>query len=349
MAAESMVLLKNKNNILPLDKNHYKQIMIVGPNAASLDALLGNYHGVSNNSVTFVEGITAAVDAGTRIEYDMGCDYRDTSRFGGIWAASNADITIAVLGLTPVYEGEEGDAFLSENGADKKSLSLPAAHIAYLKALRNGTKTPIVLVITSGSAVDVAEVAPYADAVILAWYPGEEGGNALADILFGKISPSGHLPITFYNSLEDLPDYKNYSMAGRTYRYFKGKVQYPFGFGMSYTTFEYGWVAKPVVMEDSIKLSVEITNTGNYDGKEVPQVYIAFPDIPGMPIKELKAFKKLSIKMGDSSIVHFSIPIKELKKWNLQEHKWQLYKGTYTIFVGSHANDKRLITSVSIK
>jgi beta-glucosidase len=349
MAAESMVLLKNKNNILPLDKNHYKQIMIVGPNAASLDALLGNYHGVSNNSVTFVEGITAAVDAGTRIEYDMGCDYRDTSRFGGIWAASNADITIAVLGLTPVYEGEEGDAFLSENGADKKSLSLPAAHIAYLKALRKGTKTPIVLVITSGSAVDVAEVAPYADAVILAWYPGEEGGNALADILFGKISPSGHLPITFYNSLEDLPDYKNYSMAGRTYRYFKGKVQYPFGFGMSYTTFEYGWVAKPVVMEDSIKLSVEITNTGNYDGKEVPQVYIAFPDIPGMPIKELKAFKKLSIKMGDSSIVHFSIPIKELKKWNLQEHKWQLYKGTYTIFVGSHANDKRLITSVSIK
>jgi len=180
--------------------------MIVGPNAASLDALLGNYHGVSSKAVNFVEGITAAVDAGTRIEYDMGCDYNDSTRFGGIWAATNAEITIAVLGLTPVYEGEdltpvyegeEGDAFLSENGADKKSLNIPASHIAYLKALRKGTKTPIVLVLTSGSAINIAELAPYADAIILAWYPGEQGGNALADILFGKSSPSGRLPISF--------------------------------------------------------------------------------------------------------------------------------------------------------
>ena len=142
--------------------------MIVGPNAASLDALIGNYHGVSDKTVNFVEGITAAVGSGTRVEYDMGCDYKDTSKFGGIWAASNAEVTIAVLGLTQVYEGEEGDAFLSENGADRNTLSLPAAHIAYLKALRKGTKTPIVLVITSGSAVDISEIAPYADAIILA-------------------------------------------------------------------------------------------------------------------------------------------------------------------------------------
>ena len=349
IASESMVLLKNENNILPLNKNQYKQLMIVGPNAASLDALLGNYHGVSSKAVNFVEGITAAVDAGTRIEYDMGCDYNDSTRFGGIWAATNAEITIAVLGLTPVYEGEEGDAFLSENGADKKSLNIPASHIAYLKALRKGTKTPIVLVLTSGSAINIAELAPYADAIILAWYPGEQGGNALADILFGKSSPSGRLPISFYNSLQDLPAYDNYSMQGRTYRYFNGNIQYPFGFGLSYTSFQYNWITKPVVKQDSIKLSVEISNTGNYNSKEVAQVYIEYPADPAMPLKELKAFKKISLNTKETSVIDFSIPLSELKKWNKQQNNWQLYKGNYSIFVGSNSNDKKIISSLHIK
>lgn len=349
IASESMVLLKNENNILPINKNQYKQLMIVGPNAASLDALLGNYHGVSSKAVNFVEGITAAVDAGTRIEYDMGCDYNDSTRFGGIWAATNAEITIAVLGLTPVYEGEEGDAFLSENGADKKSLNIPASHIAYLKALRKGTKTPIVLVLTSGSAINIAELAPYADAIILAWYPGEQGGNALADILFGKSSPSGRLPISFYNSLQDLPAYDNYSMQGRTYRYFNGNIQYPFGFGLSYTSFQYNWITKPVVKQDSIKLSVEISNTGNYNSKEVAQVYIEYPADPAMPLKELKAFKKISLNTKETSVIDFSIPLSELKKWNKQQNNWQLYKGNYSIFVGSNSNDKKIISSLHIK
>src|SRR5829696_5565857 len=156
MAQQSMVLLKNEKNILPLDSKAYPAIMVVGPNAASLDALLGNYHGVSDNAVNFVEGITAAVDAGTRVEYDQGCDFTDSVRFGGVWAAGNADITIAVLGFTPVYEGEEGDAFLADGRGDRASLSLPLAHIAYLKALRKAHKKPIVAVITSGSAVDIS-------------------------------------------------------------------------------------------------------------------------------------------------------------------------------------------------
>lgn len=349
MAGQSMVLLKNENNILPLNKNQYPQIMIVGPNAASLDALLGNYHGVSDNAVTFVEGITNAVGDGTRVEYDMGCNYTDTTRFGGIWAASNADITIAVLGLTPVYEGEEGDAFLAENGADRKSLSLPAAHIAYLKALRKGTKKAIILVINSGSAIDVSEVAPYADAIILAWYPGEEGGNALADILFGKISPSGHLPITFYNSLNDLPAYNNYAMKGRTYRYFAGEPQYPFGFGLSYTKFDYSWVNKPAINNDSIFFSINIKNTGNYNGDEVAQVYIEFPALPQMPLKELKVFKKLSLKINESREIAFSIPIDELKKWDLILNDWKLYKGEYNIFIGSNSSDQRLKSKLLLK
>ena len=349
MAAESMVLLKNDNNILPLDIKKYPQLMIVGPNAASLDALLGNYHGVNTNMVNFVEGITSAVGAGTRIEYDMGCDYKDTTHFGGIWAAGNADITIACLGLTPVYEGEEGDAFLSEYGADRKTLSLPAAHIAYLKALRKRTKNPIILVINAGSAIDVDAVAPYADAIIMAWYPGEEGGNALADILFGKVSPSGHLPVTFYKSVDDLPAYNNYAMKGRTYRYFTKAVEYPFGFGLSYTRFDYAWINKPAVTKDSISFSLKIKNVGDYDGDEVAQVYIQYPQLQNMPLKELKAFKKVSVDKNDEALVSFSIPLSELKKWDDEKSGWKLYKGNYTINIGSNSADVRLTFTVHLE
>lgn len=349
MAQQSMVLLKNERNVLPLDKAKFPAIMIVGPNAASLDALLGSYHGVSNKAVNFVEGIVNAVGSGTRVEYDMGCDYKDTSRFGGIWAAGNADVTIAILGLTPVYEGEEGDAFLAEGGADRKSLRLPAAHIAYLKALRKRTKTPLIAVLNSGSAVDISEIAGYADAILLAWYPGEEGGNALADILFGKVSPSGRLPVTFYNSLDDLPAYNDYSMSKRTYRYFTGKVQFPFGYGMSYTAFGYQWVKKPVIVRDSILFSARIKNTGNYDGDEVVQVYVRYPSYPGMPLKELKAFKRVSLKIGDEEVVEFAIPLTELKKWDITKHQWKLYSGDYEIATGGDSSAGRLSATLPVK
>lgn len=320
--------------------------MIVGPNAASLDALLANYHGVSTSAVNVVEGITKASGPGTRIEYDMGCDYKDTTRFGGIWAAGNADITIAVLGLTAVYEGEEGDAFLSENGADRKNLSLPASHIAYLKALRKGTKTPIIVVINAGSAVDIAEIEPYADAVIMAWYPGEEGGNALADIVFGKVSPSGRLPLTFYQSFDDLPDYKSYVMKGRTYRYFDGKVQYPFGFGLSYSSFDYAWKQQPSIQNDKINCSVKIKNTGKMEADEVVQVYINYPQQEGMPLKELKSFNRISLKPNKEGIANFSIPLSELKKWD--NDGWKLFSGEYKLVVGSNSADEKLAAVIKL-
>ena len=349
IAQQSMVLLKNDKSILPLDKSKYPAIMIVGPNAASLDALIGSYHGVSNQVVNFVEGITNAVGPGTRIEYDMGCDYKDTSRFGGIWAAGNANITIAVIGLTPVYEGEEGDAFLAEGGADRKNLSLPASHIAYMRALRKGTKTPIIAVINAGSAVDISAIADYADAIILAWYPGEEGGNALADILFGKVSPSGHLPVTFYNSFDDLPAYADYSMKGRTYRYFNGKVQYPFGFGMSYTSFGYTWSKEPAIIKDNISFSVKIKNTGSYNGDEVVQVYIHYPMQEGMPVKELKSFKRIAINKNEEETIDFSIPLTELQKWDDKKHAWKLSNGDYKLVVGENATDEKLSAVVKLK
>lgn len=351
-AQQSMVLLENKNNLLPLKSNLYSSIMVVGPNAASLDALVGSYHGLNANMVNFVEGISGAVDKGVRVEYDLAVGESDTTHFGGIWAAGNADITIAVLGLLPVNEGEAGDAFLSPSGGDKKTLSLPASQVAFMKALRKDVKKPIIAVITAGSDVDIAAIAQYADAVVLAWYPGEQGGNALADILFGKVPPSGRLPLTFYNSINDLPAFDNYSMAGRTYRYHTGKVQYPFGYGLGYTTFSYqaaGTINKEYKLKDTITISCNIANTGKAAGIETAQAYIVYPDNANLPIQELKDFQKIEINAGETKVVQLKIPVAELQKWDAVQHKFRLFPGSYAIKVGSNSADKAIVQRFIIK
>lgn len=353
-AQQSMVLLKNDQNLLPLSTDDYPSILVCGANAASMDAMVGNYHGMSGNVVTFAEGITAAAGPATAVQYDQGSDYTDTVRFGGVWASGESDLTIAVIGLTPVLEGEEGDAFLAENGGDRLNLDLPEAHIAYLKALREKHDKPIVAVVTAGSAVDISAIEPYADAIILAWYPGEQGGNALADILFGKTSPSGRLPVTFYHSFSDLPAYDSYAMQGRTYRYFNGEVQYPFGFGLSYTTFEYQWDERPArrifpARDSSIHFSVNIKNTGRTDGEEVIQAYVQYPSGDRMPLKELKGFTRTFLKRGDQQVARFTIPLGELQKWDATRHAWKLYPGDYLIQVGSNSQDTRLSAEVQIK
>lgn len=357
-AVQSMVLLKNNaaagqsKPLLPLSSSDYGAIMVAGPTAASLDALLGNYHGVSGKAVNFVEGITSAVGPGVRVEYDLGCDYSDTTHFGGIWAAGNADVTVAVIGYSAVYEGEEGDAFLAEGGGDRKSLRLPASHVAYIKALRKANKKPLIVVVTGGSAVDIAAIEPFADAIILAWYPGEQGGNALADIIFGKVSPAGRLPVTFYNTVNDLPDYSSYAAAGRTYRYFSGKVQYPFGYGLSYTKFQYEWVQQPSAVKsvkDTVRLSIKVNNIGNASGDEVVQVYVKYPDAQQRkPIKELRAFRRVSIERSGATVVQFAVPATELMKWDLQKHAWQLYNGNYSIVAGGSSVEEQLQATVKI-
>lgn len=350
-AQQSMVLLKNDNNILPLKNSTYNSIMVVGPNSASLDALVGSYHGVNSRMVNFVEGLSGAVSKGTRVEYDLGAGDCDTTHFGGIWGAGNADVTVAVIGLLPVTEGEAGDAFLSAAGGDKKTLELPASQITFMKALRKGVKKPIIAVITSGSDVDVATVAQYADAVILAWYPGEQGGNALADIVLGKVSPSGRLPLTFYNSVNDLPAFDNYGMKGRTYRYFTGKVQYPFGYGMSYTTFNYEGVTaanKTYQLKDTITVTCKVTNTGSIQSDEVVQAYIEYPANEELPLKELKAFKRITLAAGQSQNVSLQIPVQELKKWDSKTNKQIIYPGEYTITVGKNSADAAITNKFDV-
>ncbi|SEW42055.1 glycoside hydrolase family 3 N-terminal domain-containing protein [Chitinophaga arvensicola] len=350
-ARESMVLLKN-DGILPLQADKYASMLVTGSNSASIEALMGNYHGVSGDMVTFTAGLAKAAGPGMAMQYDQGCDFTDTLHFGGIWASQNCDVTVAVIGLTPLLEGEEGDAFLSPSGGDKNTLSLPRSQILFMKKLREAHKKPIIAVITAGSAVDVAAIAPYADAVILAWYPGEQGGNALADIIFGKYSPAGRLPVTFYQSLQDLPDYKDYSMKNRTYRYFKGKVDYPFGYGLSYTKFDYTWHTAPVKeyrSKDTIRVSVDVKNAGAFDGDEVVQAYITYPDMERMPVKELKAFARVQTVKGQASAVQLEIPVTELQKWDLQQHTWKLYKGVYKINIGGSSDNFLLSQDFRIK
>ncbi len=342
-AQKSMVLLKNDRNTLPLKADTLKSIMIVGPNAASLDALAGSYHGVGSKMVNFVEGITGAVSKGTRVEYDLGTGANDTSHFGGIWGAGNADVTIAVIGLLPVDEGEAGDAFLSAAGGDKKTLSLPAGQVVFMRELRKAVKKPIIAIVTAGSAVDIAAIAQYADAVILAWYPGEQGGNALADIVFGKVSPSGRLPVTFYNSVNDLPAFDDYSMQGRTYRYFKGEVQYPFGYGLSYSSFRYDAIpgTKRTYHEnETIEATVDVTNTGSVAADEVVQAYIKYPANAALPVKELKQFVRAPFKPGEHITISMHIAMEELMKWDEKQHKQKLYPGTYTLFIGSNSDNE---------
>ncbi|GAA0557449.1 beta-glucosidase [Chitinophaga japonensis] len=350
-AQQSMVLLKN-NGVLPLQKEKYSSMMVLGSNAAAPDALLANYHGINGNLVTFAEGIAAAAGPATAVQYDMGSDYKDTVHFGGIWAAENSDVTIAVIGLTPVLEGEEGDAFLSASGGDKATLSLPASQLAFMRKLRAAHKKPIIAVITAGSAVDVSAIEPYADAVILAWYPGEQGGRALADIVFGDVSPAGRLPVTFYRSFNDLPPYDDYSLKGRTYRYFEGEVAYPFGFGLSYTTFNYAWEQQPrntYALRDTIHLAVQVQNTGGYDGDEVVQAYIEYPGLERMPLRELKAFRRVHVAKDGRQTVTLSIPVSGLQKWDLAAHRWKLYKGQYTVAVGKSSADLLLKKTFTVK
>ena len=351
-AAEGMVLLKNDQNILPLNKDKYSSLLVTGSNSGSLGALLGNYHGVSSELVTFVEGISKAAGPAVAVQYDLGCNDTDTIHFGGVWASGMSDATIVVIGLTPVMEGEEGDAFLAKNGGDKMDLNIPEAHVAFLKKLRKSHKRPIITVITGGSAINVSQIEPYSDAVILAWYPGEQGGNALADIIFGNYSPSGRLPVTFYKSLDQLPDYESYNMAGRTYRYFNGEVQYPFGFGLSYVDFNYNWIQKPGMnysSGDTIRIRISIENAGKIDADEVAQLYIEYPGFPRMPIKELKQFSKVRVSSGKSTVVSFSIAVSDLLKWDESNNNWKLYNGEYTVYVGGDSSHARLSTSFKIK
>ncbi len=263
----------------------------IAPNAPSLFALMGNYNNVSGNMLSFLEGTTEDAATSISVRYELGYDDSDTARFGGLWAAGFADGTIAFLGLTPSLEGEEHDVFLSKTGGDKADFSFPLTHIKLLQQL-SANKKPLVLVLNAGSAIDIESLKTYSDAILLAYYPGEQGGTALAEIIFGERSLSRRLPVIFYRSVNDLPAYDHYFMQGRTNCYLKGEVSFPFGFGLSYTSLSYQWNEKPVPIVSNIRFSFNKENTGKMEGDDVFQVCNRCPELNRMPVKELKAFKR---------------------------------------------------------
>ena len=305
-AEKSMVLLRN-NGVLPLDPAKVKTIAVVGPNANSIPALEGNYNGVSSRYVTFLEGVRAyAKEHGMRVLYSEGCHlFKDRVQNLGLesdrlaecaMVAEAADVVIACVGLDATLEGEEGDTGNAFASGDKLNLNLPESQQKMLDALV-ATGKPLVTVVAVGSALNI----PQGDAEILAWYPGQAGGTALAKILFGEVSPSGKLPLTFYHGVEELPDFTDYSMTERTYRYFTGKPLFPFGFGLSYTSFE---VKDCAVDGETGWVTATVANTGKMDGETVLQVYVRDTQSQWeTPNAHLAGFARVAISAGEEKQV----------------------------------------------
>lgn len=343
-AVKSMVLLKNRNNVLPLDKN-IETLFVTGPHAASLQVLLGNYYGVSDNMVTFLEGIAGRVSPGTTINYKKGQLAYQENVNPIDWTtgeAGSADACIAVVGIDGNWEGEEGESLASFNKGDKIDCTIPEPQVEFLKKIRSQGDNPLIVVVTGGSPVIMPEVFEMADAVIYSWYPGEQGGEALADIIFGDVSPSGRMPFTVPYSIDDVPPYEEYAMEGRTYRYMEKAPLFPFGFGLGYSTIEYsnGGFEQH---DDHLALAVTISNTGNREVDEVVQVYVSSPGAGmGQPITSLRSIERVTIPplKGDAIVMDFLLDKADLLHIN-DEGESFLPKGDYTFYIGGAAPVER--------
>ena len=315
-ALKSVVLLKNENAILPL--RDLRSLYVIGPTAANAEVLMGNYYGLSESLTTLIEGIVARTPEGVRLEYRPGTLLLHVPASPSPWTtmdASRADVVIACMGLSPQMEGEEGDAIESPVNGDRIDIALPAVQADYLRLLKaNGAR--LVLVLTGGSAIALGDVADLADAILFVWYPGQEGGRAVADVLFGTASPSGKLPLTFPRSLDQLPPFEDYAMTGRTYRYATEEPQFPFGFGLSYTRFEFADLSitpSQVTADGEVTISVAVANVGERAGEEVVQLYTRTEGGPApQPVQELRGFQRLSLAPGERRTATFTLPARQL-------------------------------------
>lgn len=351
VAHKSIVLLKN-NGVLPL-KNDLSRYFITGPNAASVDILLGNYFGTNPNLVTILEGVANAIDPASQIQYQQGCMLDMLPKNPMDWASGNArisDVTFAVLGISGLLEGEEGESLASSTAGDRLDYNLPESQLQYLRKLRKAAdknpddKKPIVTIITGGSPINLAEVHELSDAVLFVWYPGEEGGTAVADILFGNVSPSGRLPITFPMSLDQLPPYDDYTMLGRTYKYMNASPLYPFGFGLSYTHFTYNNIkvsSSKISKNENLTIEVMVTNSGQITADEVVQLYIS--DLEAsvtVPNYQLIKTKRITLKSGASINVIFELTPKAFEMVT-NEGSRIIESGDFKLHVGGASPMKR--------
>lgn len=368
VAQKSIVLLKN-NGVLPL-KNDLSKYFVTGPSAANIDVLLGNYYGVNPNLVTILEGIAQAIHPASQIQYKLGCMLDSYPKNPMDWAsgnASNSDVTFAVLGISPLLEGEEGESLASATAGDRLDYNLPQNQIDYLKKLRQAAdknpedKKAVVAIITGGSPMNLTEVHELADAVLFVWYPGEEGGTAVADILFGQASPSGKLPITFPQSLDQLPAYDDYSMIGRTYKYMNKTPLYPFGFGLTYGQFEFHNIevlTKELSKSKPVEIIIEVTNSGNVSSEDIVQVYIS--DLEAsvrVPNYQLVQTKRISLNPKTTKKLSFILE-PEAFEIVLNDGSKTIEPGDFKIYIGSSSPMPRSLelgapkmsqTTISIK
>lgn len=348
-AVKSIVLLKNQHNTLPLNIDNLKRLVVLGPMAGNMESILGNYHGYSGELITILEGITQNLDPATSMEYNMGFVPGQDDNFSGFWQAQSADAVILCLGINPLMEGENGDAILNRHGGDRIKIELPENQLKYAQELKKQIgNTPMIIVLTGGSAMAFPEINQLADAVLLAWYPGEQGGKAVSDIIFGQQNPSGRLPLTFYAHTSDLPDFDNYAMANRTYRYYSGQPLYPFGFGLSYSDYSY---SDADISNNQHKLIFNLTIKNNSDiyGEEVVQIFAKKMDpVYWRPLKQLVAFKRISLRPGETKMVSLDINFKDLMYWDTQHKDYHLEPGMYQFFCGPAGSDQELKVDIKL-
>lgn len=352
---ECVVLLKN-DGILPLKKDEIKTIGVIGPNANSRAALIGNYHGTSSRYTTILEGIQDYVQDDMRVLYSEGCHlYKDRVEPLAVagdrlaearTVANHSDVVVLCLGLDETLEGEEGDTGNSYASGDKVDLQLPESQRILLEAVKE-TGKPFVLLVMAGSAMDLCYASEHANAILQPWYPGARGGKEIAQILFGEVSPSGKLPITLYRNTEDLPSFEDYSMKGRTYRYIESAPLYPFGYGLTYSDVKISSALLKNVSsyadtkQGDAVVTAKVINDGNIDTDEVVQVYVRVEGSENeVRNTKLAAFKRIHLAAGEEKEVELTIASDSFTTVNeLGKKAWD---GTgASIYVGLGQPDER--------
>lgn len=350
MARESMTLLQNHKNILPLDKE--MTVALIGPNANDSVMQWANYNGFPVHTITLLEGLTQYLpqerliyipQKNIEVQKYPWVNYYPNDIQAVINQAAKADVIIYAGGISASLEGEEMDVDAEGfRGGDRTTIELPNVQRKLVKALK-ATGKPIVFVNFSGCAMGLQPESQICDAILQAWYPGQAGGTAIAEVLFGDYNPAGRLPITFYKKDNQLPDFEDYNMQGRTYRYLNYEPLYPFGHGLSYTTFSY---STPFI--ENGKLKVKVTNSGNYNGDEVIQLYIKRYDDPDGPLKTLRGFQRIHIPAGQTSEVSFPLTSDTFTWWDKDSNTVHHLQGRYKILVGG-TSEESLLKSIEYK
>ncbi|HIR35827.1 MAG TPA: glycoside hydrolase family 3 C-terminal domain-containing protein [Candidatus Faecimorpha stercoravium] len=349
-ARKSLVLLKN-DHVLPLCPSKLRRIAVIGPNADSREALKGNYYGDADRYTTVLEGIQNYLE-GTDVEvaYSLGCvlfhEKHNSDENQYIYEATGlarySDAVVVCLGLDDTLEGEERHQSNTYGSGDKPDLKFPGQQERLLREVLDAAgDKPVILVNMTGSAMDLNLAEERCAAIIQAWYPGSRGGQAIAELLFGEYSPAGRLPVTFYRTIEELPEFTDYRMTGRTYRYMKNDALYPFGYGLSYNTYRYDAVEFPYWQDGKLHVRVRVTNQGTMEGDEVVQLYtIHKSPVLESPNCSLRGFQRITLEPGASQEVEFILGQEDLMMVNNDGEK-VLESGEYEITVGGGQPDHR--------